>query len=253
MEAVLRTAAAVRAPVIMMAGPSEFETLEPADMGAVANAMARRFEVRAALHLDHGNSLEMVDACLSAGFTSVMLDFSSRPLGENMEAMKRVVTAARRLNATVEGELGTIGRADQMSVEGQGQSTLTDPGVAASFVKGTEIDALAVSIGNAHGMYTTLPRLDFERLAKIHATVPAYLVLHGGSGTPESDLRRVISLGITKVNVASEIINAMRQSLLSQWGAGSNLWIPVAAAAAIKAMTPVLEKWFYLTGATGRA
>jgi fructose/tagatose bisphosphate aldolase len=160
---------------------------------------------------------------------------------------------ARPLNVTVEGELGVIGQVDQVSIEGGGASMLTDPEVAASFVKGTKIDALAVSIGNAHGMYTTLPRLDFERLEKIHGAVPAHLVLHGGSGTPEADLRRAISLGIAKVNVASELIDATRQSLMSQWGAGCNLWLPIAAAVSIKAMTPVLEKWFHRTGAAGRA
>jgi ketose-bisphosphate aldolase len=254
MEAVLQTAEALKAPVILMAGPGEFDLLGPAELGAIAQTVARRFEVRAALHLDHGNSPAMVDACLGGGFTSVMLDYSCRPLRENMEAMKRVVTAARRLNVTVEGELGVIGQVDQISVEGGGgPSTLTDPDVAAAFVKGTQIDALAVSIGNAHGMYTTLPQLDFARLAKLQAAVPVPLVLHGGSGTPEADLRRAISLGIAKVNVASELVNTMRQSLLDQWGAGSNLWVPIAAAVAIQALTPVLEKWVHLTGAAGRA
>jgi tagatose 1,6-diphosphate aldolase GatY/KbaY len=253
MEVVLRSAEKLKAPVILMSGPSEFALLKPADMGAIAQTVARHFQVRAALHLDHGDSLQLVEACLAAGYTSVMLDYSSRSLQENAEAMRRVVAMARPLNVTVEGELGLIGQVDQITVEGGGPSTLTDPEVAASFVKGTAIDALAVSIGNAHGMYTILPRLDFDRLAKIHAAVPVPLVLHGGSGTPASDLRRATSLGIAKVNVASELINAMRQSLLDQWGARENLWVPLAQAASIKAMAPVLEKWLRLTGAAGQS
>lgn len=253
MEAVLQSAEKLKAPVIMMSGTSEFALLKPADMGAIAQTVARRFDVRAALHLDHGNSLELVEACLAAGFTSVMLDYSSRPLQENAEAMRRVVAMARPLNVTVEGELGVIGQVDQITVEGGGPSALTDPEVAASFVKETAINALAVSIGNAHGMYATLPHLDFARLAKIHAVVPVPLVLHGGSGTPASDLRRAISLGIAKVNVASELVNAIRQSLLDQWGARENLWIPLAQAVSIKAMAPVLEKWLRLTGAAGQS
>jgi ketose-bisphosphate aldolase len=237
-----------------MSGPSEFEVMGPVDMGAVAQAVGRRFDdVPVALHLDHGSSLEMVEACLTAGYSSVMLDFSTRPVEENAEALRRVVAMAHPLNVTVEGELGTIGRVDQATVEGDGQSTLTDPDVAALFVKETQIDALAVSIGNAHGMYTTLPQLDFDRLAKLQAAVPAALVLHGGSGTPAEDLCRAISLGVSKVNVASELVNAVRQSLVDQWGARQNLWTPLAQAASIKAMAQVVEKWLHLTGAAGRA
>ena len=154
---------------------------------------------------------------------------------------------------TVEGELGIIGRADQTTVEAGGEAALTEPEVAVSFVKETQIDALAVSIGDAHGMYRTLPQLDFNRLAKLHAGVLAAHVLHGGSGTPPEDLRRAISLGIAKVNVASELVNALRQTLLDQWGARQNLWVPLAQAAAIKATAQVAEKWLQLTGAAGRA
>jgi fructose/tagatose bisphosphate aldolase len=102
-------------------------------------------------------------------------------------------------------------------------------------------------------MYTTLPQLDFERLAKIQATVSIPLVLHGGSGTPPADLKRAISLGIAKINVATELITAQRNSLLSQWGEKKNMWMPMAQAVAIDAMIPVLEKWLHLTGAAGRA
>ena len=253
METVLRTAATLKAPVILMSGPWEFSLLGPLDLGAVAHALIRRFEVPAALHLDHRNSLQQVEDCLAGGYTSVMLDYSIRPLAENTEAMKRVVAMAHPLGVTVEGELGIIGQVDQVTPEGGGQAKLTDPDLATSFVNETGIDALAVSIGNAHGIYTKLPQLDFERLTKIHATVPVPLVLHGGSGTPEADLRQAIMRGIAKVNVATESITAVRQSLMEQWGSGTNLWTPIALAGAMQAMAKVVEKWFHLTGAVGRA
>jgi len=243
----------LKAPVILMNGPGEFGLLAPRDMGAVAHALAERFDVPAALHLDHGNSMAMVEDCLAAKYTSVMLDYSTRPFAENIEALRCVAALAHPRGVTVEGELGVIGQVDQVSVEGGGQSTLTDPSMAATFVEKTGIDALAVSIGNAHGIYTKLPRLDFERLAKIRAAVPVYLILHGGSGTPEADLRHAISLGIVKVNVATESINAVRQSLMEQWSSGQNLWTPIAQAHAMEPMAKVLEKWFHLTGAVGRA
>jgi len=252
-DAVLQTAERLKAPVILMNGPGEYGLLPPAQMGAIAHALAKRYNVRAALHLDHGSSPEMVDACLEAGYTSVMLDYSLRPYQENVDALKKVVAKAHPRGVTVEGELGTLGQVDDITVEGGKTMTLTDPNVAAQFVDSTGIDTLAVSIGNAHGIYTTLPKLDFERLAKIHATVPIPLVLHGGSGTPAEDLKRAISLGIAKINVATELITAQRNSLLSQWGEKKNMWMPIAQAEAVKAMIPVLEKWLHLTGAAGRA
>jgi ketose-bisphosphate aldolase len=182
-----------------------------------------------------------------------MLDYSTRPWAENLEALRRVVALAHPKGVTVEGELGVIGQVDQVTVEGGGQSTLTDPQMAAAFVEGTGIDTLAVSIGNAHGFYTKLPHLDFDRLAKVRTATRIPLVLHGGSGTPEADLRRAISLGVAKVNVATEAIAAVRQSLLEQWSAGKNLWTPMAQAVAMQAMAKVVEKWFHLTLAAGRA
>ena len=252
-EVVLRVATELKAPVILMNGPGEFGLLAPRDLGAVAHALAARFDVPAALHLDHGNSLAMVEDCLAAKYTSVMLDYSTRPWAENVEALRQVVALAHPYGVTVEGELGEVGQADQVTVEGGRLSTLTDPEMAAAFVEKTGIDALAVSIGNAHGLYTQLPRLDFERLAKLKEATRIPLVLHGGSGTPEADLRRAISLGIAKVNVATEAITAMRQSLLEQWSAGTNLWVPMAQAVAMEAMAKVVAKWFHLTMAAGRA
>jgi tagatose 1,6-diphosphate aldolase GatY/KbaY len=252
-EVVLRAAAKLKGPVILMNGPGEFGLLSPRDLGSVAHALAERFDVPAALHLDHGNSMVMVEDCLAAKYTSVMLDYSTRPWAENAEALRQVVALAHPQGVTVEGELGVIGQVDQATVEGGEQSTLTDPDMAAAFVGETGIDALAVSIGNAHGFYTKLPRLDFERLAKLKAATRIPLVLHGGSGTPEADLRRAISLGIAKVNVATEAIAAVRQSLLEQWSAGKNLWAPIAQAVAMQAMAKVVEKWLYMTQAAGRA
>jgi len=136
METVLRSAEKLKAPVIMMNGPSEFAVLKPADMGAIAQTVARRFQVRAALHLDHGESLELVEACLAAGYTSVMPDYSSRPLQENTEAMRRVVAMARPLNVTVEGELGVIGKVDQTSCRRRGSIDSHRPGGSSLLCQG---------------------------------------------------------------------------------------------------------------------
>jgi fructose-bisphosphate aldolase, class II len=252
-QAVLRAAEALRAPVILMAGPAEFPLLAPAALGAVAHALLGSFNVRAALHLDHGDSLEQVGSCLAAGFTSVMLDYSTRPRDENVAALRRVAELARPLGVTVEGEIGVVGKATDTAVEGAEHTALTDPAEAADYVGATGVDALAVAIGNAHGQYTHLPRLDFGRLAALRDAVAVPLVLHGGSGTPDADLRRAISLGIAKVNVATDLVTAVRESLQGQWQSGSKLWLPQAQAVAMQALAAVVEKWVQRTGAAGKA
>lgn len=251
-RAVLAAAEDLRAPVILMGAWGELLMLPPRDTVAVVRAIGDRVSVPFSLHLDHGHTLELVHECLQAGYSSVMLDFSAKPVEENTEALRTVVEMARPYGASVEGELGVVGRVDRVTTEGATGSTLTDPSAAAQFVAATGIDALAVSIGNAHGMYHELPRLDFERLALLRDAVPVPLVLHGGSGTPDADLRRAISLGIAKVNVASELVKAMRESLMAQWGAGENLWIPIAQARAMEPFGDVIRRWLDLTGAAGR-
>ena len=251
--AVLGVAADLRAPVILMNGPGEFCSLGPVDLAAIIREVSGRFAVPAALHLDHGDTIEVVEECLRAGYTSVMLDFSTRPYAENVAAMRQVVTLALPHGVTVEGELGHVGQADTITTEGGGDSTLTDPAEAGRFVLETGVDALAVSIGNAHGRYPKLPALDFQRLGEIQSATSVPLVLHGGSGTPEKELQRMVSLGIAKVNVATELMAAVRGSLLAQWQGGRNLWLPAAQAEAMTEMIPIVEKWVRCTGAAGRA
>jgi len=253
MEAILRVAEDLRAPVILMNGPGEFGVLPPLLMGAVAHTVAARFRVPAALHLDHGDSVDLVEVCLAAGYTSVMLDYSSRPFAENAAALQQVVALARPCGVTVEGELGHVGKADTMTAEGNGDSTLTEAADAVAYVAQTGVDALAVSIGNAHGQYTKLPTFDFPRLEQIHAAIRIPLVLHGGSGTPGDDLRRAISLGMLKINVATELTMALREGLTAELDAPQRRWFPMSLADAMRRLAPVAEKWIRLTGAAGRA
>ncbi|MEI6503420.1 MAG: class II fructose-bisphosphate aldolase, partial [Armatimonadota bacterium] len=111
-QTVMRVAEKLRAPVILMNGPAEFGMLSPTALGAVAHALLPSYEVRAALLLDHGDSVARVEECLAAGYTSVMLDYSTRPLEENVAALREVVALAQPLGVTVEGELGVVGKAN---------------------------------------------------------------------------------------------------------------------------------------------
>jgi len=253
MAVVLGVAEKLRAPVILMQGPGEFPVLPPAAMAAVARAMEEGFHATAALHLDHGDSLEMVRQCVEARYTSVMLDFSSRPFEENAAALREVVRLARPHGITVEGEIGKIGKADDATAEGGTATAYTDPKDAVRYVRDTDVDLLAVSVGNKHGFYKGDPHLEFGLLAELHAAVKVPLVMHGGTGIPQKDIQRSITLGIAKVNVASELVHGYRGSLTAQWQNGENQWSPLAIGEAIKVMEPVVEKWIRITGAEGRA
>jgi len=252
-ETVLQVATELKAPVILMSGPGEFGLNSPDTLARIVKALIDKYPVPAALHLDHGDSPEMVDACIAAGFTSVMLDYSTRPFAENVAGLKAVVNKARPKGITVEGEIGSVGKVDDVTVEGGETSTLTDPTEAARYAEMTGVDALAVSIGNAHGIYTKLPVFDFERLEKIRQAVSIPLVLHGGSGTQPEYLKKAIALGMAKVNVASELCKAFRDSYTAEHANGKSVWLPSALAAARKPMAQVMAKWFALCGAVGKA
>ena len=161
--------------------------------------------------------------------------------------------AAHPLGITVEGEIGRVGKVDEATSEGSGRSALTDPREAVEYVRRTGVDFLAVSIGNKHGFYRGDPHLDFGLLAELHAAVEIPLVMHGGTGIPEKDIQRSIGMGISKVNIASELVAGVRSSLASQWGAGRNLWSPIALGEAVKGLEKIVEKWIRITGAEGKA
>jgi len=252
-ELVLHVAAELEAPVIIMSGPGEFGLNSPDTMGRIARAVAEKYDVPAALHLDHGDSPALVSACLEAGYTSVMLDYSTRPFAENVAALRGVVALARPQGVTVEGEIGSVGRVDDATAEGGKRSTLTDPAEAARYAELTGVDALAVSIGNAHGLYTQLPVFDFERLELIRRAVGVPLVLHGGSGTQPEYVRKAVALGMAKVNVASELCKAFRDAYAEQHAGGKNGWLPTVLGATKPAMAKVVERWLRLTGAVGKA
>jgi ketose-bisphosphate aldolase len=252
-RAILGVATELRAPVILMHAGVDWGVLPPAEFAKVVRVLAEDCPVPVSVILDHGGSMEEVRACLAAGFTGVMLDYSARPIEENAAALREVVALARPLGVTVEGEIGHVGRVDDSTTEGEKVSTLTTVEDAVAYVEATGVEALAVSIGNAHGRYTVLPTLEFGRLAELHEAIDLPLVLHGGSGTPEADLRRAIGLGIAKVNVATELVTAFRETLSTLWEAGDKRWLTIGLGEATASLRPVAERWFHRTGAAGKA
>lgn len=187
----------------------------------VYDMVARRLAdttVPVALHLDHGKSLAAVEAALAADFTSIMIDASEEPLAENTATS---ATARRMCGATIalEAELGSIGgKEDDVAPE---FASTTDPAQVADFVAAVGCDMLAVSVGNVHG-YAPNARIDFDLLERVRAASPVPLVVHGGSGLPEEQLGRLADFGVVKVNVASDLRNAMIRSFGEAYAANPN-------------------------------
>lgn len=158
--------------------------------------------VPVAIHLDHGSSFEKCKEAIEAGFTSVMIDASSKPLEENIAITKRVVEFAKQYNVSVEAELGVVGgQEDDIIAEGV---IYADPAECKQLVEQTGIDCLAPALGSVHGPYKGEPNLGFEEMEEISKQGDIPLVLHGGTGIPLKDIQRSISLGTSKINVNTE-------------------------------------------------
>ena len=207
MQAVIAAAEAENAPVILQTTPSTLKYAPTSLYFAMANAVAEKATVPVVIHLDHGNSFELCEKAAKDGYTSLMIDGSKLALEENIQLSKRVAEMAKTYQAcpSVEAELGKLGGKEDDLVVKSGEDTCTDPVEAVRFVEESGIDSLAVAIGTAHGFYKGTPKLEFERLAEIRNNVSVPLVLHGSSGIPDEDVRKAISLGICKVNFATEL------------------------------------------------
>jgi len=249
---VLSVAEKLRSPAMLIASSAEVQLCGMEDTVKIVRLVSEAAGVPVCLHLDHTDSVETVCRAVDAGFSSVMIDGSHFPFEKNIEMTRAVVQYAHNKGVSVEGELGAIGENQDAQHEGVGPQSLTDPRMAAKFVERTGIDALAVSIGNAHGLYAKLPELDFDLLKTIHDQVDVPLVLHGGSGTPLPHLQKAISFGICKVNVASEIGKAFTDSYIETMTAGGTWWV-IALQKAKDAIAPVIERWMRNLGMEGKA
>ncbi len=215
-QAVIGAAEDLAQPVILQVGPYEADYAGLEDIAQVAIFHARRAKVPVVLHLDHGDTFERVMQCIHHGFTSVMLDVSHLSYIENVAATKEVVRAAHACGVSVEGELDQIGGGEAGADVADDDAHLTDPEQALAFVQETGIDAFAVAIGTVHGFYRGEPNIRLRLLEKVAARIPIPLVLHGGSGTPEADVRRAISLGIAKVNICTEFVAAFADTFAEE-------------------------------------
>lgn len=220
-QAVIRAAEELNVPVIIMHAEVHEEICALDIIGKVMVQCAKDAKVPVCVHLDHGEHLDYLNRALELGFTSVMYDGSALPYEENVANTCIAVSMAKNFGASVEAEIGTLGKRElgyqeEGTVSGdEPQKVYTDPDDAERFVKETGIDALACSFGTAHGLYLTKPKLDMEVLDAIKKKVAVPLVMHGGSGVSEEDYCTVISKGIRKINYYTYMAKAGGEGILA--------------------------------------
>ena len=208
-RAAIEVAEELRVPSILDVCP--WHTCDLEFLGHIASRLGQRSSVPIALQLDHTATFEDAIRAIRSGYTSIMLDKSALPFDDNAAQVKELVKIAHAVDITVEAELGNVGMGSQY--EKDGEEGLTIPEEAVEYVRITGCDALAVAIGTAHGAYKGTPKLHFDLLAKLRDALTLPLVLHGGSGSGDENLKRAAMSGITKINIASDLYAAGEANL----------------------------------------
>lgn len=225
--AVSEAAVEEKSPAVVAATPSAIKYAGLPYLSRIVMIAAESCSVPMSLHLDHGEDFDTASKCIDAGFTSVMIDASHLKFEENIATTKRVADIAHRKGVSVEAELGRLAGVEEKTVE-EKEAILTDPDSAEDFVEQTGVDSLAVAVGTSHGAYKfkAEPKLDFERLQEISRRISIPLVLHGASsvpawiiekaskygaelggarGIPEDHIKKAITLGISKINIDTDL------------------------------------------------
>ena len=249
LEAVISAAEETRSPVIIgtaevLLPHGELKLIAPSVLAA-----AKRATVPVVMHYDHGLTFDRCMEALQLGFSSVMFDGSAGDYQKNIADTREIVKIAHAFGATVEGEIGHVGQADQEDNDATDLYTRVDEAV--EYLNATGVDALAVSIGTAHGAYKSKPKLDFDRLTDLHAALPVPLVLHGGSGLSDDDFRRSISCGISKVNIFTDLCLAGNKAM-AEGLANGEAYLTIRNRKVAEMKRAVMEK-MALFGSVGKA
>ncbi|MCL2093419.1 MAG: class II fructose-bisphosphate aldolase [Treponema sp.] len=215
----------------------------------VVKYFANQVNVPVALCLDHSRTYEDCIVGIRTGCTAIMADRSTLLFDENVAQLLELAKVAHAAGVSIEGELGHVGQGSNYAVDGV--SALTDPAEAKKYVELTGVDALAVAIGTAHGAYTGVPKLDFERLADINKACGIPLVLHGGSGSGDDNISRTCTMGVAKVNIVTDFLQAINTALKAGDFSGNNghqIFMTIS-----KAIKETSLRVFDITGCTGKA
>lgn len=226
--AVISAAEELDVPVIIQHAQVHEDIMPIRIIGPIMIELAKRAKVPVCVHLDHGETLDYICKALDLGFTSVMYDGSTLSFEENMANTKMVVSFARQTGASVEAEIGCMGRretgAGSVGNSNDPEKVYTDPDQAKIFVEETGIDALACSFGTTHGVYLSKPKLDFSVVENVRKKAYIPVVMHGGSGVSSEDFRRAIESGVRKVNYYTYMAMAGGETIAEQFRVG---YIPI--------------------------
>ncbi len=218
MKSVLEACEEEKSPALLMGLEVDFCGKNMKLITEMVKSAAALFKIPVCFHLDHAANFDLIKTGIASGFSSVMYDGSVLPFKENAENTREIVCYAHKKGVTVEAELGHVGNAmvgneaDKVLNENP-EDTLTLADEAKQFIDITGADALAVAIGTAHGVYKKTPVLHIDRLDEIKNACNIPLVLHGGSGTPNEQIKQAIKHGITKINIYSDVVGAMNLGL----------------------------------------
>ena len=252
-KACIESAEEEKSAVILNISPRQMKAhAYPHIMAPMIKNLAERVSVPVALNLDHGVNYDDVVNCINLGYSSVMVDASSFSLEENIRRVQTIVTIAHAKGLSVEAELGHVGLA--ANADGQNVDLYTDVKMANEFVKRTNCDCLAVAIGTAHGSYPKgmIPRLDFQRLKELKDTLNMPLVLHGGSGAGEENIRKAVELGINKINVCTDLMDYTKQVMLDTLQKQPNIQYMELNEAIENGMKDFIKKYMRLIGSSNR-
>ena len=252
-RAVIEAAEEEHSPIIVQFGVGQMKKLaHPDQMVPMIKAMAEKATVPVCLNLDHGPSFEAEIDAIQRGFSNVMIDASSLPYEENVRRTRQIVDLAHAKGISVEAELGHVGQA----ADGDGKTSdmYTNVEQAVAFVKETGVDALAVAIGTAHGKYPAgyVPVLDFNRLKELKAALNMPLVLHGGSGSGEENIRKAVKGGINKINVCTDAFHAAEVAMKAAWAENPNLNYMEICAVAEAAIKKFVKDYIRVIGSNNR-
>jgi ketose-bisphosphate aldolase len=253
-KAVILAAEETNAPVIIQTSAKTVIFWGTSAIISWVQQLADSSSVPIALHLDHCKDLDLIKECIGSGWTSVMIDASSKPFDENLSLSRQVVKMARPKNVTVEAELGAIvGVEDDIHVKQQ-DAHLANPKQAIEFCEKVEPDCFAPAIGTAHGVYKGVPKIAYELLEEIAAKVAPPIALHGGTGLADDVFKKCISLGCAKVNISTQLKYAFIDGFVNYHNANNTEYNPLkvidAQFDALK--TGIIEK-INLFGSSGKA
>ncbi|WP_244445046.1 class II fructose-bisphosphate aldolase [Oceanobacillus jeddahense] len=206
LPAMIEGAKELNVPIIIQTSPGTAEYIGLDLLVSSIQTLSERNNVDVCLHMDHCTDIQVIKRAIDTGYTSVMYDGSSLPLEENIKNTQEVVAYAKERSVSVEGEVGAIGGAEDGIVVSEEEAIYTDPKDAYQFVRETKVDAIAVAIGTAHGLYNSKAKLNFQLLEELADNLNNVgLVLHGGTGVSEADMKKCVALGMKKVNVGTEL------------------------------------------------